>query len=248
MGSHLLIGSAALCFSFSLSVSAAEVRIAVAANFTHTLSQLQTQFETMTPHRISVISGSTGKLFAQINNGAPFDVFLSADADAPTQLVGSGQAVAQSQFTYARGRLVLWSAQPELVRDAAQSLRVGTQKIALANPKHAPYGRAAQQALRALKLWDVVQSRVVLGENVNQTLQFAVTGNATWAFVGLAQVFNLPPEQRGGYWEVPRDIYEPIIQDAVLLVRGRDSPAAQEFITYLRSAAAHELIQREGYE
>ena len=246
MGGHLLIGSLVLCFS--LGVNAAEVRIAVAANFTHTLSQLQTQFETQTPHRISIISGSTGKLFAQINNGAPFDVFLSADAEAPTQLMASGQAVVQSQFTYARGRLVLWSAQSEAVSDVVQSLRTSTQKIALANPKHAPYGRAAEQALRALHLWDEVRNRIVLGENVNQTLQFAATGNATWAFVGLAQVFSLPPEQRGGYWEVPRDIYEPIIQDAVLLVRGRDNPAAQEFLTYLRSATARELIQREGYE
>jgi len=246
MGGHLIVGSMALCFS--LSASAAEVRVAVAANFTHTLEQLQARFETATPHRVSIISGSTGKLFAQITNGAPFDVFLSADTEAPTRLAASGQAVAQSQFTYAGGRLVLWSAQAEAVRDGAQSVRVGTQRVALANPKLAPYGRAAQQALRALRLWDTVQSCVVLGENVNQTLQFAATGNARWALIGLAQVLNLPPERRGGYWDVPRELYDPITQDAVLLVHGRDNQAAQEFLTYLRSAAARELIQRDGYE
>ena len=247
MSGHLIIGIVVLCFS--LSASAAEVRVAVAANFTHTLAQLQTQFEKATPHRIVIISGATGKLFAQISNAAPFDVLLSADAEAPTRLAAAGLAVASSQFTYARGRLVLWSRQPELVRDAAQSLRaITTQRIALANPKHAPYGRAAEQALRALQLWDTVKSRIVLGENVNQTLHFAATGNATWALVGLAQVLSLPAEQRGGYWEVPRDLYEPITQDAVLLVRGRDNPAAQEFLAYLRSAAARELIQRAGYE
>lgn len=246
MRGHLIIGGVALCFS--LSASAAEVRVAVAANFTHTLEQLQARFEKTTPHRVVMISGSTGKLFAQITTGAPFDVFLSADTEAPARLVESGQAVAHSQFTYARGRLVLWSAHAEAVRDAPQSLRTGTQRVALANPKHAPYGRAAEQALRALQLWEVVKSRIVLGENVNQTLQFAATGNATWAFIGLAQVFNLPPSQRGGYWDIPRDLYEPITQDAVLLVRGRDNTAAQEFLTYLHSAAARELIQRDGYE
>lgn len=247
MSGHLIVGMIALCFAWS--VNAAEVRVAVAANFTHTLAQLQTQFEKSTPHRIVIISGATGKLFAQISNAAPFDVLLSADAEAPARLVKAGQAVAQSQFTYARGRLVLWSRQPELVRDAAQSLRaITTQRVALANPKHAPYGRAAEQALRALQLWDAVKSRLVLGENVNQALQFAATGNATWALVGLAQVLGLPAEQRGGYWEVPRDLYEPITQDAVLLVHGRDNSAAQEFLAYLRSAAARELIQSAGYE
>lgn len=246
MSGHLIIGSMLLCCS--VSVSAAEVRVAVAANFTHTLVQLQTEFEKATPHRVVIVSGATGKLFAQINNGAPFDVFLSADTDAPMRLVASGQAVEQSEFTYARGRLVLWSAQAEAVQDAPRVLSVSKDRIALANPKHAPYGRAAEQTLRALQLWDKVKSRVVMGENVNQTLQFAATGNATWAFVGLAQVFDLPPQQRGGYWAVPRDLYQSITQDAVLLVRGRDNPAAQEFLTYLRSAAARELIQRAGYE
>lgn len=248
MSGHLIIGMIALCFA--LSVHAAEVRVAVAANFTQTLAQLQTPFEKSTPHRVVIISGATGKLFAQISNAAPFDVFLSADAEAPTRLVQAGLAVASSQFTYARGRLVLWSRQPERVRDAAQALRTitTTQRVALANPKHAPYGRAAEQALRALQLWDTVKSRSVLGENVNQALHFAATGNATWALVGLAQVLSLPAEQRGGYWEVPRDLYEPITQDAVLLVRGRDNPAAQEFLAYLRSTAARELIQRAGYE
>ncbi len=246
MGGHLIVGVVALCFT--LGVNAAEVRVAVAANFTHTLTRLQTQFETATAHRVTVISGSTGKLFAQITAGAPFDVLLSADTDAPTRLVASGLAVAQSQFTYARGRLVLWSAQADAARDAPQSLRRGTQRIALANPKHAPYGRAAEQALRALQVWESLQGRIVLGENVSQALQFAATGNALWALVGLAQVLDLPPQQRGGYWEVPRTLYQPITQDAVLLVHGRDNSAAQEFIAFLRSAAARALIQRDGYE
>ena len=247
MGGHpIIVASLALCVSWS--VSAAEVRVAVAANFTHTLEQLQTQFEATTPHRVTIISGSTGKLFAQITAGAPFDVFLSADAAAPARLIAAGQAVTNSQFTYARGRLVLWSAQAEAVGDGAQALRVGTQRVALANPKHAPYGQAAEQALRALHVWDAVQHRVVLGENVNQALQFAVTGNAAWAFVGLAQVFNLPPPQRGSYWEVPHELYPPITQDGVLLVRGRSNLAAQEFLAYLRSAAARALIQHAGYE
>ncbi len=246
MARHLIIGSMALCFS--LSVSAAEVRVAVAANFTNTLEQLKTQFETATPHRMAIISGSTGKLFAQITAEAPFDVFLSADTETPARLMVSGLAVANSQYTYAHGRLVMWSAQAQAVRDGAQSLRTGTQRVALANPKLAPYGRAAEQALRALQLWDALQSRIVLGENVSQTLQFAATENATWAFVGLAQVFSLPPQQRGGYWEVPRDLYQPINQDAVLLAHGRDNIAAQAFLSYLRSTSAHDLIQKAGYE
>ncbi len=246
MRGHLFIGLLALCPAFA--AQADEARIAVAANFVHTFERLRTAFEQSAPHRIQIISASTGKLYAQITHGAPFDALLSADAETAARLAVSGEGLADSRFTYAHGRLVLWSATPERVRNGADALRLGVRHVALANPRHAPYGRAAEQALRALQLWDVVEKSLVYGENVNQAMQYAASENAQLAFVALSQVLALPVSRRGGFWEVPRTLYEPIVQDAILLTQGRNNVAAKAFLVFLRSDAAREIIKTAGYE
>lgn len=236
-------------FGVATVARADEISVAVAANFSATLNQLADLFERQTGHHVVASSGSSGKLYAQIVNGAPFDVFLAADDEYTRKLVEEGRAVGTSRYVYASGRLVLWSADPHRVRDTVNVLRgADVHHIALANPKLAPYGRAAQQSLQHLQLWDTLQPKLVTGENVAQAMQYVVTGNAELGFVALAQVIALPMSQRGSYLELPRDEYAPIDQEMVVLTRARDARAARQFLEYMRSPSAQSLIAAAGYK
>jgi molybdate transport system substrate-binding protein len=219
--------------------------IAVAANFAKPVERLAEPFEVQSGHEIKISTGSTGNLAAQIRNGAPFSVFLSADEERPAQLEAEGLAVAGSRFTYAVGRLVLWGPDPRwIAMDPASSLTNPELKhLAIANPKVAPYGRAAEEALTALGLWDAIQPKLVRGEDVAQTYQFVASGNAELGFMALSQVID----QSGSRWEVPQELYTPIRQQAVLLAPGKDNEAAKAFLDYLRSEPAREIVRSMGY-
>lgn len=227
---------------------AAEVRVAVAANFTTAMKRIAARFEASTGERVVSSFGSTGTLYAQICNGAPFDVFLAADKRRPRLLEENGDAVAGTRFTYAVGRLVLWSARPGYVDDAGQVLKAGSfAHLAMANPKTAPYGAAAEQVLKDMGLWQRLQPRLVQGSNVAQTEQFVATGNAELGFVALAQVKGAADGASGSEWLVPHTLYRPIEQQAVLLKRGRHNAGARAFIAYLKGAQARSVIEKLGY-
>ena len=197
-------------------LSAESLRIAVAANFTDATIQLVTRFEKQSGHSVKVSYGSTGKLFAQIKHGAPFDIFLAADKERPKRLVEEGDAVAGSRFTYAQGRLVLWSADAGRFEDGEGYLRQGNiQRLAIANPQTAPYGLAAQQVLQRLGSWKLLSPRLVRGDSIAQTFQFTATGNAAAGLVAASQVQAWP--HKGAVWGVPQNYYDPISQQAVLL-------------------------------
>lgn len=228
--------------------AAGEVRVAVASNFAAALAELAVEFESAAGHRVLASPASTGKLHAQISNGAPFEVFLAADAVRPRLLEESGLAVAGTRFTYAFGRLALWTASSGLeVEDGAILKSDAYRHLAIANPRTAPYGAAARQVLERMELWQDMQRRLVFGENVGQTFQFVSTGNAEVGFVALSQLLRPGYPATGSHWIVPPALYRPIDQQAILLGVGRDNPAAVEFVSYLRSAAAREIIERFGY-
>ena len=226
-------------------VQAETALIAVAANFAKPSERLIQAFAAGTDHDIEVSTGSTGALAAQIRNGAPFMAFLAADEERPKQLEAEGLAVAGTRFTYAVGRLVLWGPDPRWIAlDPATSLANPELKhLAIANPKVAPYGRAAEETLTALGLWDAIQPKLVRGEDVAQTYQFVASGNAELGFVGLSQVID----RSGSRWEVPQDLYAPIRQQAVLLAPGKGNEAAKAFLDFLRSAPAREIVRSMGY-
>lgn len=225
-----------------------DVHVAVAANFLATLQTLAQRFEAETGDRVLISSGSTGKLYAQIHQGAPFQVFLAADSEHPRILEQEGVAAPGSRFTYALGKLVLWSRDPATIDQSGAALRQGRiRRLAIANPKTAPYGRAAQQTLAALGLWQDWETRVVRGENVGQTLQYAATGNVDAAFVALAQIRQLSDRQTGATWVVPDRLYQPIEQQAVLLSAAGEHEAPRRFLRYLRSPVASRFIEASGY-
>jgi molybdate transport system substrate-binding protein len=227
------------------SARAGEIRVAVASNFSFAARQLEDAFEARTEHDVKLAFGSTGKHYAQILNGAPVDVLLAADERRPRLLEEDGQCVAGSRFTYARGRLVLWSPRAGYVDRQGRVLEAGDfRHLALANPRLAPYGAAAREVLEALGHWKSLGKRIVRGENIAQALQFVDSGNAELGFIAAAQ---LTPERRanGSWWEVPEELYTPIDQQAVLL---EDTPAAREFMAFLGSGEAKELIRQNGYQ
>lgn len=231
------------------SARAGEVSVAVAANFTDATRIIVKKFEAATGHGAKVSFGSTGKLYAQIVNGAPFEVFLAADSDRPMRLENEGVAVKGSRFTYARGRLVLWSPDEERVDLRGEVLESGDfRKLALANPATAPYGLAARQVLENLDLWEGLRRKLVRGDNIAQTFQFVATRNAQLGFVARSQVLALPEAERGSWWNIDPELYEPIRQQAVLLDRGRNDPVAQAFMEYLKSDEVREIIERLGYD
>jgi len=231
-----------------------DVLVAVATNFAPVARQLGVEFERSTGHELRLISGSTGKLYAQIVNGAPFEVLLAADRQRPARLVSEGLAVATSRRTYAVGRLVLWSPDPQRVaRDGRETLREADFRwLALANPDLAPYGVAAREVLMSLGLEGVLADRLVIGENIGQTHALVATGNAEIGLIAASQRPNgglLPGSSgSGSRWLVPRDLHAPIRQDAVLLRRGSESAGARAFLDYLASPPAKELIRSFGYE
>lgn len=227
---------------------AGEVAVAVAANFSAPMQQIATRFEQDTGHRLRLAFGSTGKFYAQIVNGAPFDVLLAADDETPARLEREQQAVAGTRLTYAVGRLALWSARATYVDAAGRILHHGDfRHLALANPKTAPYGAAALQVMRRQGVLPRLQTRFVQGENIAQTWQFVASGNAELGFVALSQVFKDGQISRGSAWLVPTELHDPIRQDAVLLARGRDNAAARALLHYLRSQPARAIMRAYGY-
>ncbi len=239
----------ALLLTLAVPAARAEtVRAAVAANFTAPMKAIARRFEMETGHRTRLVFGSSGKFFAQINHGAPFDVFLSADQSKVQRLEQAGLAVAGSRFTYAVGALVLWSANDTLVDSRAEVLNTGGfRHLALANPRLAPYGVAARQTMEKLGVLARLTPRFVMGENIAQTYQFVASGNAELGFVALSQVMRDGRIHRGSAWRVPADRHAPIRQDAVMLVRGKDNIAARALLDYLKSDAARSIIQAYGY-
>lgn len=239
----------ALTAAIASSARADEVQVAVAANFTAPMQQIAARFEKDTGHKATLSFGATGKFYAQIVNGAPFEILVAADDETPARLEKEGQAVAGSRFTYAIGKLVLWSATPDLVDNRGDILKTGHfRHLAIANPKTAPYGAAAVEALGKLGLLAGLQSRFVQGENISQTQQFVVTGNAELGFVALSQVYKEGRIASGSAWAVPASLYQPILQDAVLLGKGRGKPAATALLAYLKGDKAAAIIKSFGYE
>lgn len=231
------------------SVSAEEAQIAVAANFTAPMKVIIERFEEDTDHRVRVSFGSTGKLYAQIKNGAPFEALLAADQKRPELLDVEGLGVPGSGFTYAIGTLVLWSADAGKVDDGPAVLKSGDfNKLSIANPKLAPYGEASIETLETLGLKTAIEPKLVMGENIAQTYQFVDTGNADIGFVALSQVMQDGEIVKGSGWIVPTEMHAPIRQDALILNSGKDNPAVTELFAYLKGEKAKAIIHAFGYE
>ncbi len=243
----LLVGLTFAMSSFI--IQAAEVQVAVAANFIAPMENIAAEFAKDTEHRAVVSTGSTGKFYAQIKNGAPFDVFLAADDQTPAKLEREGDTVPGSRFTYAMGTLVLWSAKPGIVDDQGAVLKKGDFKhLALANPKLAPYGAAAVEVMNGMGVLETLQPRFVLGENLPQAYQFVVSGNAELGFLALSQIIKDGKMIDGSVWKIPADRHTPIRQDAVLLKRAKDNLAAAALVDYLKGDKARTIIQAFGYD
>ncbi len=238
---------AAATLVLSAHAQADEVSVAVAANFTAPMQKIAAAFEKETGHKVVASFGSTGKFYAQIKNGAPFEVLLAADDETPAKLVKEGAAITGSQFTYAVGKLVLWSPKPGVVDGAGEVLKKGVfEHLALANPKLAPYGAAGIDTMKALGVYAAIEPKVVMAENITQAYQFVSSGNAQLGFVALSQVLK-DDKIDGSAWLVPANLYQPIRQDAVLLSPGKAKPAAEALLKYLKSDAARAVIKSSGY-
>ena len=235
----------ALAFLTATSADAATLRVAVASNFAPPMREIVASFERETGHVVQMAFGSSGKLYAQITNGAPFDVFLSADQNKPKALEADSLAASGSRFTYAVGALALWTADHD-TENAEDRLRSGRfRKLAIANPRLAPYGMAAVEVLQTLGLKESTEERWVFGENIAQTFQFVATGNAELGFVALAQLVQTDMLQSA--WIIPASMHGSVRQDAVRLARSREPDAAQELLDFLASGSAQSVIQRFGY-
>ncbi len=238
-----------LALFVSVATQAAEVKVAVAANFAQTLKEIGTVFEQDTGHKLAITQGSTGKLYAQISQGAPFEVLLSADDETPEKLITEGKAITGTRFTYAIGRLALWSPKPDLVDEGGQVLKTDKFRfLAIANARVAPYGRAAVQVMQKLSVLTSIEPRVVQGESITQTFQFVSTGNAQLGFVALSQITENGKLKSGSVWIVPENMHEQLRQDAVLLNPGKDSAAASALLNFLKSDKAKKIIASHGYQ
>ena len=230
-------------------VLAGEVQVAVAANFTLPMQEIAREFEKETGHKVRLVFGATGKFYAQIQNGAPFDVLLAADGETAKKLVGEGNAVAASEFTYAIGKLVLWSPTAGLVDDRGVVLKsAAVSHVSYCNPKLAPYGEAAVEAMKSLGVFDALQSKLVEGEHIAQAYQFVASGNAEIGFVALSQVYKDGKITSGSAWILPANLYRPILQDAVILNKGKNNMAAVDLTQYLISDKARAIIRAYGYD
>ncbi len=239
----------ALLAAWSMAASAAQVQVAVAANLAAPMKRIAADFARATGHEAVVVLGSTGKFYAQIRSGAPFEVLLAADEETPARLEREGLGVRGSRFTYATGRLVLWSADPAKVDPQGQVLlRPPAGKLAIADPKLAPYGAAALASLQGLGVLAAWQSHLVQGENIAQAYQYAATGAAPLAFVALAQVMVEGRIARGSAWIVPARLHAPLKQDALVLKPGASNPAAAALVNYLKGEAARATLRGYGYE
>jgi molybdate transport system substrate-binding protein len=246
----LTLPLAALCAALGLnSAWADEVQVAVAANFSAPVQAIAQQFEQDTGHKLIASFGATGQFYTQIKNGAPFEVFLAADDSTPAKLEAEGDTLKGSRFTYAVGTLALWSAKANYV-DAKGEVLKGNQyqHLSIANPKAAPYGLAATQVLAKLNLTEATQAKIVEGQNITQAYQFVSTGNAELGFVALSQIFKDGKLTSGSAWIVPAELHEPIRQDAVVLDKGKDNPAAKALMDYLKGPKAAAIIQSYGYQ
>lgn len=235
--------------SLAFSAQADTVQVAVAANFTAPMQRIAADFEKVSGHKVQSAFGATGKFYAQIRNSAPFEVLLSADDETPARLEKEGAAVAGSRFTYAMGRLVLWSAKPGFVDGQGEVLKKGGfAHLALANPKTAPYGAAGQEVLVKMGLMETLRPKLVQGENIAQTHQFVASGNAELGFVALSQVYKDGKLGEGSAWIIPATLHEPLRQDALILDKGKAKPAAEAFLKYLKSDKARATIKAFGYD
>ncbi len=237
---------ALLLVSASGQLQAAEIRVAVASNFATTMTTIVKKFEQQTEHKVVLIFGSTGKHYAQIKHGAPFAAFFAADARRPKLLEKQKAIIAGSRFTYAVGKLVLWSPTVGYIDKAARVLHIGGfHHLAIANPKLAPYGKAAEEILREEGLWKQLKGRLVRGENIGQTFQFVHSGNAELGFVAYSQIKQPGRQIEGSFWKVPQALYTPIKQQAVLL---KDTEAARMFLKFMRSDEVLSILRDYGYE
>lgn len=232
-----------------LGVHGAEVSVAVAANFTAPMKIIAQDFEKDTGHTARLAFGATGQFYAQIRNGAPFAVLLAADDETPAKIEKEGLGVAGTRFTYATGRLVLWSKRPGLVDDRGEILKSGKfDRIAIANPKLAPYGAAAMEVIEKMGLTAAITMKIVEGSNIGQAFQFVSSENATLGFIALSQVFDGGKIKEGSGWVVPPSMHKPIQQDAILLQQGKGNPAAESLMAYLRSDKARAVMRSFGYQ
>jgi molybdate transport system substrate-binding protein len=230
---------------FSASALADQVNVAVAANFTDAAKEIGQAFKAKTGNDAVFSFGASGALYTQISQGAPFQIFLSADSARPQKAVDEGYGVAGTNFTYAIGKLVLWTKKAGLTA-SADTLKSGSfNKISICDPKAAPYGQAAVETMQSLKLYDALQPKLVQGANITQAYQFVDTGNAEIGFVALSQVIG---KTEGSQWVVPQDLYKPIKQDAVLLSKGAGSKAAKDFVDFLKGPEAAAIIKKYGYD
>lgn len=226
-----------------------EVQVAVAANFTAPIQAIAADFEKDTGHKLIAAYGATGQFYTQIKNGAPFEVFLSADDTTPEKLEREGDTVKGSRFTYAVGTLALWSAKDGYVDTKGEVLKKNEyQHLSIANPKTAPYGLAATQVLEKLKLTEATKAKIVEGQNITQAYQFVSTGNAELGFVALSQIYKEGKVTSGSAWIVPASLHDPIKQDAVILDKGKDNVAAKALVEYLKGPKAAAVIKSYGYQ
>jgi len=228
----------------STTLPAAQTNVAVAANFTEVAKEIAAAFKAKTGHEAVLSFGTSGQFYTQITQGAPFQVLLSADDARPKKLVEDGLAVPHSRFTYAIGKLVLWSKTPGLVKGEETLTAASFSKLSICNPVAAPYGAAAIETMKSLKVLEILQPKLVEGATITQAYQFVETGNAELGFVALSQLMG--PET-GSRWLVPQELYSPIRQDAVLLRSGASNEAATGFIAFLRGPEARAVIERYGY-
>ena len=246
----------ALLLIFSINIfifqnaSANNINVAVASNFVNPFREIATQFEKETNNSVKIISGSTGKLYAQIINGAPFEFFLAADQKCPLMLEKNGYAIVGTRFTYALGKISLWSMDSKAIPKNGEAMLRGKNfnHIAIANPKTAPYGKAALQTMQKLGVWTGIQDLIVQGENINQTFQFIASQNAELGFVALSQILDPKNQLKGKRWDVPINFYDPIKQDSVILKLGNKNTAVKILSKFLKSKKVTNIIQKYGYE
>jgi molybdate transport system substrate-binding protein len=244
----LLCGLLASLLLAAFPVWAEDISVAVAANFTAPMKLIAAEFEKYSGHKVVASYGSTGKFYAQIKNGAPFEILLSADDETPTKLVKEAVGQSGSQFTYAVGKLVLWSAKPGLVDGAGAVLKKGDfAHLSLAEPKLAPYGAAGVETMMALGAYEAIAPKIVTAENITQAYQFITSGNAELGFVALSQVLK-DGKIEGSYWLVPANLHTPIRQDAVVLEPGKGKTAVDVLMKFLKGDKARAIIKSFGYE
>lgn len=236
-------------FGCCLAAEAAVINVAVASNFTAPMKIISAVFEQQTGHKAILAFGSTGHFFTQIKNGAPFDILLAADTQIPLRLEQEKLGIAESRFTYATGKLVLWSKQPGLVDENGKILHTDTfKRIAIANPKLAPYGAAALETMSKMGVLKSLQPKLVQGENIGQTYQFIATENAALGFIALSQILSDGKIIQGSAWIVPSSMHSPIRQDAILLSKARENPAALALALFLKGEQAQNIIRSFGYD